>query len=481
MAKTKKRKPKAKAKSFGEWFSDQAPSLAKIGLGEDKEIFVENLAMLLMSGMDILSSLQAIKLEVRSKRFQRIIDKLSDGIDSGLPLWQVLEQAQLFSARMVALIRMGEETGNLAKNLQVIVVQQQKERIFKSKVRSAMMYPVLVLVITLAVGTGVAWFILPRLSKVFSQLKLDLPLITKALIAVGTFLNDYGMWVMPVLVFVVILLVYFIFFFKKTKFLGQRLLFSFPGIKKLIQEIELARFGYILGTLLDAGLPIVDALNSLDKAASFPMYKKLYGHLKKNIAEGNSFQASFASFPKVRRLFPSAVLQMLVAGEQTGHLADTLLRIGSTYEARTDTTTKNLAVLLEPILLVIVWVGVVGVALSVVLPIYSLIGGLNQTTDAPKVKAPIIEEVIIEKIIEPEPELVSITKLKILPTGLGVLNVRDQGNLAGQIITQVVPGEIYGYIDIQDDWYQIILSVEQNGWVFGQYIEIIEGNDDSES
>jgi type II secretory pathway component PulF len=160
------------------------------GNGGEKEYFVDNLAMLLSSGMDILSALEAIKEGVRSKLMKGIIDDLKADITDGLPLWKALQKTKLLSLHILSLFRIGEESGKLAENLKVINAQQQKERIFRSKIHSAMMYPILVLSLTLVVGIGIAWFILPRLSVVFSQLNMELPLITNG-IPSFSFLHTY--------------------------------------------------------------------------------------------------------------------------------------------------------------------------------------------------------------------------------------------------------------------------------------------------
>ena len=153
------------------------PTLANLRAGEEKKYFIENLTMLLASGMDILSSLDSISTELRSPKMLTMVANLKEDISAGSSLWQALAKTKLFSDQIISLIRMGEEAGRLSENLQVIVIQQDKERSFKAKIRSAMMYPVLILVVTLVVGLAVAWFILPRLSTVFSQMKLELPAI----------------------------------------------------------------------------------------------------------------------------------------------------------------------------------------------------------------------------------------------------------------------------------------------------------------
>lgn len=344
---------------------------------EDKIYIIENLGLLLGSGLGVLDSLQSIKNEVQSKKMLKVLEKLIEEVDSGSTLWRALEKAGIFSTQIISLVRSGEEAGRLEQNFKVIAAQEEKQRLFKSKVRSAMTYPLLVASLVVVVGFGVSWFILPRLAEVFKQLKEGLPLITKILIASGEFLGSYGWFVLPAFLLFLSLFLFFFFFFSKTKFLGQFLLLRVPGIRRLIQQIETARFGYVLGNLLEAGLPVIQALDSLEKTTSFYSYKKFYQHLKESVDQGNSFQKSFVLYRKTSSLISSPVQQLIVTGEKTGQLARMLKKASQAAEVKIDLATRNLAVLLEPVLLIIVWLGVVAIALAIILPIYSLIGGFN--------------------------------------------------------------------------------------------------------
>src|SRR3990167_1837988 len=245
-------------------------------LGKERDYFVENLSMLISGGLPIMSALDAIAKEMRSRRMKSAIANIKTDIESGFPLWRTLARTNLFPEHAVSLIRLGEESGKLIENLKVVAIEQEKNRVFKSKLRSAMMYPVFVLSLTVIIGVGIAWFILPKLATVFAQLKIKLPLITEILINMGTFLGEYGSYVAPAGILVMAVLFFLIFTFSKTKFIGQFLLFSLPGIKGLIKEVEVARFGYLLGTLLEAGLPITHALGSLGSATEISQYRKFY-------------------------------------------------------------------------------------------------------------------------------------------------------------------------------------------------------------
>jgi len=353
-------------------------AFSSFGIELDRNYFIENLSMLISSGTSIISAFEAIKTEVRSKKMKNVIDIMIGEITTGSPIWRAMDKVSIFPSYMISLVRVGEESGKLSLNLKAIVMEQEKNKAFKSKIKSAIMYPVIVLVIAVVVGIGIAWFILPKLAVVFVQLKLKLPLITKILISVGVFLQNYGLIALPAFLFLFGIVIYFLFIYKKTRFIGQSLLLGMPGVGKLIKEVEIARFGYILGILLEAGLPIVEALKSIGNATNILAFKRLYKHLEKNIEEGNSFQKSFALYPKYRKIFPTSVLHIIVAGEQSGQLSESFKKIGEAFEEKTELSTKNLSVILEPILLIIIWVGIVFIALAVILPIYSLVGGLNK-------------------------------------------------------------------------------------------------------
>lgn len=351
---------------------------SNIGIGEEKNYFIENLAMLVNSGIGITEALGIVGNGLRSRKMKNVIWDAKNEVEQGASLWQALNNTKFFSASIVSLIKIGEQSGQLGQNLSAIALQQQKDRIALSRIQSTMAYPVLILFLTLVVAIGIFWFILPKLVPIFTQLHVELPLITRIFIAFSAFLVKYGLIFIPALLVFLILVIYFIFSYHKTKFIGQAFLFFIPGVKKLMKEVEISRFGYVLSGLLSAGIPLNDSLSALYDSTRLEAYKKLYQNLKKNIEEGYSFRKSLMLFPGVRKLIPSTTEQMIIIGEQSGNLSKALRNVGEAFENKSDTTIKNLTVALEPILLIFVWFGVMAVALSVILPIYSLIGGMNK-------------------------------------------------------------------------------------------------------
>ena len=479
---------------------------------KEKDYFVENFSMLLASGMGVLSTLKILKEDVKSKRSKKFIGSLIKEIEEGTPLWRAIENTGLFSGYFVSLLKIGEESGSLDSNLKIIVKQAQKEKTFKSKIRSAIMYPAFVMILALVVGVGIAWFILPKLATVFSSLRMDLPYVTKVLINLGLFLAEQGYWIIPSFLIFFILIIFFLFSYPKTKFIGRSILFSLPGSGKIIQQVEVSRFGFILGTLLDAGMPVKNCFDSLIQATSFPAYKKFFSYLKEEIIKGNDFNNAFLGYKKSNKLMPISAQKMVSSGQSSGNLSTILKKISENMEIKTEVSTKNLSVILEPVLLVVVWLGVVGVALAVILPIYSLVGGINEEKDNninTNSEQLIIQEDISKNISENKEEFVgevdlnlkennneddiekeniiineiegqkeefleengSLFELEILDNSLGYLNVRDRNSINGKIVYKVYPGDKYFYEEKENDWYKIEYLLDEYGWVYGRYIK----------
>jgi type IV pilus assembly protein PilC len=344
---------------------------------KDRIYFTANLALLFEAAVpvgDIFSSLQETS---KSRSFIRALVQMRRDIEEGRPLWKALDRAGIVSDQTLALVELGEESGNLVKNLQIAAKQEEKQHMLRAKIGSALLYPGFVFAITFAVGLGVAWFLLPRLAETFSQLHIELPLVTRVVIGVGSFLGSNGAWFVPSLAVALALLAYVLFVARPTRNVGQRLLAHVPGISRLLHEVEIARFGYLLGTLLDAGLSITQSVQMLQESTASPQFRKFYGYLYDSFEDGYSLHASLQKYKAGNKLLPPAVQQMIFAGERSGNLSSVLLSVGTTYEEKSDITTQNLEAILEPILLIIVWLGVLIVAVAVILPIYSLVGGLN--------------------------------------------------------------------------------------------------------
>jgi type II secretory pathway component PulF len=343
----------------------------------EREYFTENLGLLLKSAVPVGSALDSLATTARTKPMRRALAQMQADIEAGSSLADAIERSRLVGSQTLALIHLGEESGHLVENLQLAAQQEEKHHVFQTKIRSALLYPGFVLTVTLLVALGVAWFLLPRLSQTFAQLQVKLPPITKIMIGIGLFLKEHGLIAVPLLLLTFGLIAYILFAAPKTKWMGRRILFAIPGVGRLLREVEVAQFGYLLGTLLEAGLPITHAVKLVAGASTAPQYQMFYRYLAASLEDGYSIKDSLQRYKGSTKLLPASMQQMIIAGERSGSLSGVLLVVGRTYEQKSDITTNNLETIMEPVLLVMVAGGVLLVAVSVLLPIYSLLGGLN--------------------------------------------------------------------------------------------------------
>jgi len=354
------------------------PKIKELHLAfKDREYFIENLALLLKAAVPVSQALASLQETAKTKAMRQTLSAMQADIESGTSLAGSLEKSGTVSGQTLALVRLGEQSGHLVENMQLAAQQEEKRHTFRSKVRSALIYPRFVLSLTVIVGLGVAWFLLPRLAGTFSQLNVALPLPSKIMIGLGIFLREHGLVAVPSAFAVFGIVGYIMFGAPKTKVIGQRFLLALPGVGKLMREVEVAQFGYLLGTMLDAGLAITKAIDLLAESSTLQQYQQFYRELSRSLEDGHTFQETLKGYKKISTLFPPSVQQMVIAGERSGSLSDVLKTVGRTFEQKADITTQNLEATIEPVLLVIVWVGVMGVAVAVIVTIYSLVGGLG--------------------------------------------------------------------------------------------------------
>jgi type II secretory pathway component PulF len=345
-------------------------------LGGEKDYFADNLAMLLSAGISISSAITIMGEASYGKRYKRVLSEVSNELDEGIPLWKTLSGRGILNDSYIYMIKVGEASGRLPENLGIVSEQERKNKSFNSKLASALIYPGIILSLTLIIGIGVTTFIIPNMAKVFNDMRINLPLPTKVMIAIGGFINKNPI-LFASMVIGLITIILLVFFIPGTKKIGQAILFRTPRIKDLYKEVEVARFGYIMFSLSQAGVPLTEALSSIEHSTNLAPYRKFYHYLYLNINDGISLEKSFLKYKNLRRILPVNVQQMIIAGEHSGNFVSILGRISGIYEEKIDTTSKNLSVVLEPILLVVVALGVLFLALAVIMPIYGLVGGLN--------------------------------------------------------------------------------------------------------
>jgi type IV pilus assembly protein PilC len=351
-------------------------SLNNIGMGRHRAQFIQNLSMMLGAGLPLIEALQTLQIEVRQRSMRKVITSIRTAVENGFPLWRAMEDQYLFSPYEVALVRVGEEAGNLARNMEYLAVQQEKDRSLRQKVKMAMIYPSIVLVLMFGVVAVLGMFVLPNLVSVLYSLNVELPLMTRIVIAATHFFEEQGPVVVP-LVGMGMVVLGILAKFTPLRGVAQWVVFQIPGIGRLAKEATIARFGVVLGGLLEAGVPLVESLQSLEEVTHIVAYRRLYGRLVERVAIGDSFATCFHSLPRSRRLIPLPVQQLVITGERSGSLAKTFTTIAEIYDRKAEETAKKLPVILEPILLLIIG-GLVGaIALSIIMPIYSAVGNVK--------------------------------------------------------------------------------------------------------
>jgi type IV pilus assembly protein PilC len=208
-------------------------------------------------------------------------------------------------------------------------------------------------------------------------MRVEMPFTTRMLIKFGNFIGKNGSWAVPLILIFFLSIMYIMFVNGKTKVIGQRMILHTPGFKRVIFEAELARFGYLLGTLLGAGLPILDSMEALKESSTYLDYRRLYAHLQYNVEMGFTFEEGFNSFKDSEFLIPASVQQIITTGEKTGNMALALKNVGIVYEKKIENTTKNLSTILEPVMLLVIFSFVMFLALAVIQPVYGLLSGVK--------------------------------------------------------------------------------------------------------
>lgn len=344
---------------------------------KESDFFLQNLNLLMRSSLPVREAVSTLKEELKSKQMLKAVTIIESEIDAGSKISIALGKSGLLSERYIALLRLGEETGELQKQLALVVEEQKKEKALQGKIRGALIYPGMVLGITILVGIFTMWFIFPKLTSVFSTSGNKLPLSTQIIINIGNFFTSYGIVAVPLGLLVFGVSVYFLFIYKQTRVIGETLLMHFSIAQTIVVDIELSRFGYILGSLLKAGITLPQALLSIQDSTSFVLYRKFYATILQDISEGNSLYKSITKNPHYQLYIPSYIARLISAGELSGSLSETLIDIGAMYETKTDNLAQNLSIMLEPIIIVVVGGIVAFLAIAIISPIYGLTQQIN--------------------------------------------------------------------------------------------------------
>ncbi len=359
-------------------FSAYIASLNYMGLGKERMMFIQNMATMLNAGLPLIDAIRTIQLETHNKSMKKLLQQILTSVENGSSFWRAMDDRHFFSLHAIALVRIGEESGSLAENMEYLAHQEEKDHELKGKVKMAMIYPSIVMTIMFILVIGLGWFVLPNLIGVLFSLGVPLPLVTRMVIGFTNFFTNYGVIAVPGMIIGMIGFVILNKVCMPVKIATQWVMFRIPGVGVLAREATIARFGVILGGLLKAGVPVIEAVQSLIEVTPVIAYRNLYTHMLEHISVGDSFSKSFQSIKGSDKLLPPSVQQLVVTGEKSGSLADIMLKVADIYDKKASETAQKLPVVLEPLILMFIG-GLVGtIAFAIIVPIYSIVGNVGR-------------------------------------------------------------------------------------------------------
>lgn len=335
--------------------------------------FTKNLAVMLEAGSSLTEALGVLQEHVKGK-LKIIVKDVYIQVDTGQKLSAALKKYEkYFSPVYLNMIEVGEFTGQLSSNLTHLAEQLEKQHELKRKVVGASMYPGIVFVGGIMLSFGIAVFILPSVAELFANFKVELPLPTRILLGISAFFETYGNVAIPGTFFGMI----FLFWLLRRKFMQpitHWLILRIPVVKSMSKNLNLTLFCHIAHLLLESGVPIDKALTICAKSVTNRYYKKFLADAHKHITGGKSLTPLLK---QKKHLFPQTDVQIIHIGERSGSLSTSLKYCASIHEKELDGLTKNLATILEPILLVLIGLMVGFLALSIITPMYSITAQLR--------------------------------------------------------------------------------------------------------
>ncbi|MFA5871824.1 MAG: type II secretion system F family protein [Parcubacteria group bacterium] len=340
---------------------------SKVSL-KDKMMFARHLGVMLGSGLSLPRALKVISNQTKNRKFQAVLGQLENEVKMGTSLGDSLEKAQVFDDLSINMIRVGEVAGNLEEVLKLLADQLEKEHSLISKVRGAMYYPGVIMLVMFVIGIAMMTYVVPSITAIFSDVNTELPFSTKIVIGASNFMKDN-----QILVFgMIILIAAAIFVFFKTIY-GKRatgfLFLKTPVINKITIKVNNARFARIYGSLIKSGVPIAESLRIISETLTNRYYQEAFKKIQEGVQKGKPLYGELSNFPK---LFPVLIIQMVEVGEETGKTVDVLLDLAKFYEEEIDQATKNISSIIEPVLMVIIGSAVGFFAVSMIMPMYSV-------------------------------------------------------------------------------------------------------------
>ncbi len=331
-------------------------------------LFTRRLATLVSSAVPIHEALTALLEQERPGELRKVLGRVRDRLSEGAGLAKALgQEPRIFSESYVSMVAAGEASGALDQVLERLADFLEGQEVVRSKVTSALAYPILMVVVGSGVMLFLLAFVIPKITGVFADNKAALPLITVALIAVSNALRK-GWWLILILVAAATFIYRRLAQKEEFRLKRDRFLLRLPFAGALVQKLVLSRFARVLGLLLASGVPVIRALEITGEAVVNRAYRAVLAEARLELAEGGKLSASLAR----SSIFPPLLVHMIAVGEKSGTLEGMLEKSGSAYEREFEASVGRFLALLEPLLVLAMGLAVGLVVVAVLLPIFQL-------------------------------------------------------------------------------------------------------------
>ncbi len=350
--------------------------------GRTLAIFTRQLAVLIDAGLPLLKSLRVLEEQQKPGPLKDALAGMGQAVESGSTFSESLAAyPKLFNKLFVNMVKAGEAGGVLEVVLNRLAEFVEKSQKLKSKVKSAMIYPVVVIFVATAVLAFLMTYVVPKFRTIFENFDRQLPAMTKLLINISTFIRAHIYYNHPPYIGFILLIplvIYLLFRFIKSTEQGKMFLdttkLNLPIFGVLVRKAAIARFSRTLGTLITSGVPILQALNIVRETSGNEVISKAVGNVHDSIREGESIAAPLRD----TKVFMPMVISMIEVGEETGKLPDMLMKIADVYDNDVDNAVAGITSVIEPILIVML-AGIVGfIVIALFLPLIDLIRGMTE-------------------------------------------------------------------------------------------------------
>ncbi len=346
--------------------------IGRIKLSE-KMLFFRNLSIMINAGLTTSRAMEVLIRQTKNKNLQKVIEEVHSNIIKGNSISSSMAvHKKVFPKFAIAMVEAGEKSGKMDESLNLVADQMDKEYQLIKKVRGAMIYPCIVFMAMIGIGILMLIYVVPTLTATFTELGVDLPLGTKIIIGASDFILHN--FVLVIVIFIV-LIFSLISVWRTERFkriLGTALM-HLPITAALVQKINSARTARTLSSLSNSGVEILEAMDVTTDVVQNFHYKRVLQKAKEEIKKGEKISSVFKKYEKI---YPPLVGEMIAVGEETGKLSDMLLKLALFYEGEVSETTKNLTVIIEPILMIVIGTVVGFFAVSMITPMYSVMSGI---------------------------------------------------------------------------------------------------------